>query len=386
MDLQFTEEQEMLREAVRGMCADYSNTEQVRELEDTPEGYSTELWAQLAGMDLLGLTLPPEFGGSGMGAVDTVVIYEELGRAIANTPHLVSNLLGGELLVRGGSDAQKQAWLPAMAKGEKILTLAWHEPFRGDTPEGIQLEAKQDGDDFLLSGTKVVVPFASVADGIVTIARTGPGEQDIDLFLVQAGAEGLSMEQTFTVASDAAYELTFDGVRVSEADRLGEAGAGWELFLAAMSLPLIAAAAMANGGTARTQELTVDYAKERVQFGVPIGSFQGVAHPIADIATEQLGSETLTLQAAWAYDTGRGRDVQVLAAMAKQFAAETFRRATRVAHQTFGGVGFTLAIDVQLYFRRAKYLQLTWFEPKVLAEKVAAAELDGDDAFVGMTV
>jgi alkylation response protein AidB-like acyl-CoA dehydrogenase len=144
----------------------------------------------------------------------------------------------------------------------------------------------------------------------------------------------------------------------------------------------VVAAGLANGGAERVLEMTVEYAKEREQFGVPIGNFQGVAHPIANIATEIEGSKTLTYEAAWA--AGRAGDHRAgpLAAMAKQYAADVFKRATRVGHQVFGGIGFTNAIDMQLYFRRAKQLELSWFEPRTLAERVAAAELDGDQPFV----
>jgi alkylation response protein AidB-like acyl-CoA dehydrogenase len=143
---------------------------------------------------------------------------------------------------------------------------------------------------------------------------------------------------------------------------------------------LIVAAGLANGGAERVLEMTVEYAKERVQFGVPIGNFQGVAHPIADIATEIEGAKMLAYEAAWA--AGQSAGAGPLAAMAKQYAAGVFRRATRVGHQVFGGVGFTNAIDMQLYFRRAKQLELSWFEPRTLADRVAAAELDSATPFV----
>lgn len=382
MDLSFTEEQQMLREAVRELCTKHADPETVRELEDDPTGYRPEFWRELAQMDLLGLTIPTEYGGSGMTPLEQVVVCEELGRAIAPSPFFVTVGVAANLLVEGGSEDLKQAWLPRIARGEAIVTVAWHEVNASDTPAGLQLTAKDDGDVVRLSGTKIMVPFASAADAVIVLARSGP--EDLDLYLVETheGVDGLSLEQTFTAASDASYELTFDDVTVPVANRIGRAGSGWQVFQAAMDRAFPFAAAYAVGGAERVLEMTVDYAKERVQFGVPIGNFQGVAHPIADIATEIEGAKTLTYEVAWAQ--AEGRDVGPLGAMAKLFAAETWRRATRVGHQTFGGIGFTLAIDMQLYFRRAKQLQLTWFGPETLSERIAAAELDTTEPWVGI--
>jgi alkylation response protein AidB-like acyl-CoA dehydrogenase len=229
----------------------------------------------------------------------------------------------------------------------------------------------------VLDGRKILVPFASSADALVVLAR---GPEGIDLVLVESDRDGVSLEQTTVVDSSAQYEVRFDGVRVPAANRIGAAGTGWDTFVEVLDDALIAVAAMAVGGAQATLDMTVAYAKERVQFGVPIGNFQGVAHPIADIATELEGARTLVLQAAWARaEDGAGGP---FVALAKRFACETYRRATRVGHQVFGGIGFTRAIDVQLYFRRAKQLELAWAEPRTLAEQIAAAELDADQPLV----
>lgn len=382
MDLGFTDEQQMLREAVRDLCAKYGDPEAIRALEDDPVGYDPAFWQELAAMDLIGLTLPGEYGGSGMGPVEAVVVYEELGRSIVPSPHLVSAVVAGGLIAHAGSDDLKQAWLPRIASGEAVVTLGWHEPHRSDRPDALQLRIREDGDELVLDGVKNLVPFASSASAVVVLARRGDGADDLDLVLVPTDADGIELEQTTVADSSAQYEVRFNGVRVPVANRVGAAGSGWQTFEYVMDDALIAVAAAAVGGAERALEMAVDYAKERVQFGVPIGNFQGVAHPIADAKTEIDGARTLVHQAAWARDAmGTGG---ALPAMAKRFACETYRRATRMGHQVFGGVGFTRAIDIQLYFRRAKQLELQWFEPRTLADRIAATELDSDHPLVGI--
>ena len=379
MDLELSPEQQMLRDAVRDLATKYGDPDRIRELEDDPVGFDPACWQELAGMDLIGLTLPPEHGGSGMTALESMVVFEELGRAIVPTPLLVSSVIGGGILGAAGSADQQSQWLPRVASGEAILSLAWHEPGRSDGPQGVALSATADGDDLVLSGTKILVPFASSADALVALVREDDG---ISLVLVPTQTDGIALEQTTVADSSAQYEVRLTDVRVPAANRIGPAGQGWDTFVDVMDDALIAVGAMAVGGTAHVLEMMVDYATERVQFGVPIGNFQGVAHPIADVATELEGARTLVLQAAWA--RAEHGTSGALHALAKRFACETYRRATRCAHQVFGGIGFTRAIDVQLYFRRAKQMELDWFEPRTLMERIAVAELDDERPLVGV--
>ena len=379
MDLELTPEQQMLRDAVRDLCGKYGDPDRLRELEDDPTGFDPDAWRELAAMDLIGLTLPAEHGGSGMTALESMVVFEELGRAIVPTPLLVSSVIAGGLLAHAGSTELQGEWLPRIATGEVIATLAWHEAERSDTAAGIGVTASADGDALVVEGTKILVPFASSADALLVLVRDGDG---VSVVLVPTEADGITLAQTTVADSSAQYEVRFDGVRVPASNRVGAAGAGWDAFEAVMDDALIAVGAMAVGGTAHVLEMMVDYATERVQFGVPIGNFQGVAHPIADVATELEGARTLVLQAAWA--RAEHGTSGALHALAKRFACETYRRATRCAHQVYGGIGFTRAIDVQLYFRRAKQLELDWFEPRTLTERIAVAELDDDRPLVGV--
>lgn len=374
LDLTFSQEQDMLREVVRGLCAEHSPLTVVRELEDDPTGYPVDLWKQLAELDLLGLLLPEAYGGSGMTALEGVVVYEELGRALAPTPHFASSVVSGGVLAVGGTEEQRQAWLPQLVSGDAILTPAWLEPEGGFGPAGVQLRAETRDGGFVLSGTKRHVPFAAGATRLLVLARTGEPPADVDLFLVDPGSPGVTLTQQHSVASDTQYRVDVDDVQVTEADRVGVAGSGWATWEAVRDDALILLAAWAVGAAGHAQEITVQYAKDREQFDKPLGAFQSIAHYLADRQTELDGARTLVHEAAWARATGR--PTTRLAAMAKLFAAQMFRDLTATAQQIFGGVGFTLEYDIQLYFRRAKALQVGWWNDRYLEELVAADVLD----------
>jgi alkylation response protein AidB-like acyl-CoA dehydrogenase len=310
-----------------------------------------------------------------MGALEGVVLYEEFGRALAPSPHFVSAVLCGGMLARAGSDEQRREWLPAIVSGEAVLTPAWLEPDRGFGSRGVQVRAVPDGEGFLLSGVKRHVGFAKAATRLVVLARTGDADDAVDLFLVDPAAEGVGIAQQLTIGSDAQYRVELDRVRVTAEDRIGPAGSGWATFGQVMLDGVILAAAQAVGGAQYALEITVQYAKDRQQFDKPLGAFQALAHYLADAATTVDGAEVLVHEAAWA--RAAGRDVAKLAPMAKLFACDTYRDVTATAQQIFGGIGFTVEFDIQLYFRRAKQLQLSWFDTRTLEELVAAAVLDG---------
>ena len=376
MDLEFSEEQDMLRDLVRGICGTYASLDTVRSVEDDPIGYPVDFWEQLAALDLTGLMIPEEYGGSGMTALEGAVVYEEFGRALAPSPHFVSAILGAGVLLRGGSDDQKRAWLPRIAKGEAIVTTAWLEPGGSFGPKGVQTTATTtaDADGFVLQGTKWHVPFAAAATQLVVLARTGDAPTDVDLFLVDPAAEGVTLTQQFTIASDCQYQVELSGVRVSAADRLGAAGTGWATWDAVLHEGLVFLAAQAIGGAGYSLEITVQYAKDREQFDKPLGAFQAISHYLADAATAVNGGRILVYEAAWAL--ANGKPIDSLAPMAKLFAGQTFRDGTAMAQQVFGGVGFTLDYDIQLYFRRAKALQVAWLDDVTLREMVAVTVLD----------
>ena len=226
----------------------------------------------------------------------------------------------------------------------------------------------------MLDGVKWHVPFASAATAMIVLARTGAGDHDVDLFLVDSGRPGLTLNQQLTIASDTQYEVPLDGVRVPASARVGDVGSGWATWNETLLDGVVLLAAQAVGGARYALDITVQYAKDREQFGKPLGAFQAIAHYLSDAVTVVDGAETLVFEAAWAH--ANGRSIERLAPMAKLFACKTFRDVTAMAQQVFGGVGFTVEYDIQLFFRRAKQLQISWWDDRRLEELVAATILD----------
>ena len=374
LDLDFDQEQELLRQTVRDVLARHCSLDVVREMEDDAIGYPALLWTQLGELDLIGLLLPEAYGGSGMSLIEGVALYEELGRALAPTPHFVSAVLSGGVLASAGSEAQNEQWLRSVATGEAILSPAWLEPENGFSSRGVETRADTDGSGFRLNGLKRHVLFASSADRLVVLARSGDGAEEIDLFLVDPTATGVTLRQQFSVASDTQYEVRLSDVVVSETDRIGPVGSGWATWQEVLEPALVLLAAQAVGGARYALEITTQYAKDRYQFDKPLGSFQALAHYLADAVTNLDGAEQLVHEAAWA--GASGRSLESLAPMAKLFACSTFRDITAMAQQLFGGIGFTLDFDIQLYFRRAKQQQLMWANDRTLEDAVAASLLD----------
>jgi len=372
MDLDFTEEQQMLRDTVRQLCAAESPVEVVRAMEDDPIGFSAPLWKQLGELGVIGLTLPEAYGGGGQSALEAMIVYEELGRALAPSPHFVSAVLAAGVIARAGSEAQKREWLPQIASGVAIVTPAWLEPHGGYGPIGVQATATGGG-AVNLNGTKRHVLFAKAAARLLVLARSGGAPTDVDLYLVDPAAPGVTLTQQRTMASDTQYQVELRDVPVAASERVGAARGGWAVWDEVMHEGIVLLAAQAMGGAERALEITVDYAKTRHQFDKPLGAFQAIAHYLADAATTVDGGRTLVHEAAWALATGR--PIAKLAPMAKLFACRTYRDVTAMAQQVHGGIGFTLEYDIQLFFRRAKQLQLSFWDDRHLEELVATAAL-----------
>ena len=339
MDLDFTEEQDLLRETVRGVCARHCGLDVVRQLEDDPVGYPEKLWTQLLELGVLDPDLT---------MLDKAIVFQELGRAVAPSPAFASAVVSAGALAR----ADRPAPL------EEIIVPAWLEPERGFGPNGVT--ATFDGE--VVRGVKRHVPFASSADRLLVLTRDG-------LVLVDPRAGGVKLTQQMSISSDTQYRVDF-------ASAPGELVVAdyWPLWHDTMLDAIILAAAQAVGGARYALDITVQYAKDRHQFDKPLGAFQALAHYLSDAVTALDGAELLVWEAAWA--RSEGRPITKLAPMAKLFACTTFRDITAMAQQIFGGVGFTVEYDIQLYFRRAKQLQLSWWDDRHLEELVAAEVLD----------
>ncbi len=378
MDLDFTPEQDLLRDSVRRACERHAGLDVVRKLENDPIGHSPELWRQLADLGLCGLLIDEEHGGSGMSMVDAAVVYEEFGRALVSSPHFVTAVLAAGLLNRSSNAALKADLLPRIATGEAILTVASLEPDNGFGPAGVQLRAARDGDGWRLSGTKRHVPFAQAADQMVVLARTDTGTgRDADgviALLVATDAAGVSSTQQLTVASDAQFRVDFDGVAVSDEAVVVEAPGAWRAWHETMLDGTTLLAAQAAGGARAALELARDYANTREQFDKPLAAFQAISHYLADSVTAVDGAQTLAWEAAWA--RSEDRSIETLAPMAKSYACQTYRKVTATAVQIFGGNGFTVEFDIQLYFRRAKSMQLNNWDERYCNDLIATQLLD----------
>ncbi|MCP5056184.1 MAG: acyl-CoA/acyl-ACP dehydrogenase [bacterium] len=371
MDLELSEEQQMIKDMTRALLGEHCPIEVVREMEDDPKGYPAGLWKQMAEAGLVGVLIPESHGGGGLGLLEAALVYEELGRAMAPTPHFVSAVLSAGMLLEAGSEAQQEAWLPKIVAGDAILTPAWLEPDRGFGPEGVALAAKREGDEYLLSGVKRHVNYASSAERLIVLARSDDG---VELLLVDPSGDGVELKQIRSQSGEAHYRVELRDVRVPVSARIGAAGSGWETFAKVLQDGLVLQAAQAIGGADRCLENTVEYAKVRKQFDKPLGAFQALAHYMADASTQIEGGRVLVHEAAW--NGALGRSTARFAPMAKLFACNTYQDVTRVCAQIWGGVAFTIEYDTQMYFRRAKEMQLSWWDTPYLEELVAADVLD----------
>lgn len=370
MDLDLTGEQQLLQESVRRTIERHCPIERVRALENDPVGYSPELWSALAELGVAGLLIPEEHGGAGMSLLDAAIVYEEFGRSLAPTPHFVSCVLGAGFLSRTGSELAPD-WLPKLATGEKVMSIAWLEPDGGFGPDGVRLRAERQADGYRLHGVKRHVVYAQAAHELLVPARSDAG---IVVCAVSPDWEGVSLRQDRTISGDTQFTVTFDNVRVDPRRVVAEPSEAWSAWHDTMLDGAALLAAQAAGGARAALELAVNYAKTRQQFDKPLGAFQALAHYLADAATTVDGAQTLAWEAAWA--RAEGRSIARLAPMAKGYACRTFRDVTATAEQIFGGVGFTLDFDIQLYFRRAKSLQVNWWDDRYLDELVAEQLLD----------
>lgn len=365
MDLGFTEEQEMLRKSARDFLEAECPPRLVREMEQDPRGYPPGLWQKMAGLGWLGLPFPAAYGGLGLGYLDLALLLEEMGRALLPAPYLETMVVGLAILDHG-TEAQKRELLPKIAAGELILTYAIDEPGSENELSTVSLAGRPDGDFYVLEGTKLFVPWANVAGYILTAARTPEG---LTALLVPGNAPGLTVELLKTIAKDKQAEVTYDGVRVGRDAVVGEPGGGEAVFRRLIQRATAAACAYLVGGAQKAFEMAVNYAKTRVQFGVPIGSFQAIQHKCANMVTDVDGARFVTYQAAWALSEGLDAEREV--AIAKGWASEACRRVFAEAHQIHGAIGFTRDYDLQLYTRRGKALEIRFGDLDFQRELVA---------------
>jgi alkylation response protein AidB-like acyl-CoA dehydrogenase len=366
MNFAFSEEQDELRTSVRRFLEDKSPETEVRRLMETTEGYDTAVWSQMADqLGLQSLTIPEEFGGSGFSYVELIVVLEEMGAALLCAPFFSTVALGANALLTSGDDSAKADLLPGIASGETIATLAFTEDSGRWDIGGVALEATPSGDGWVLNGHKSFVLDGHVADLILVVGRTDAG---ISLFSVAGDADGLTrtplatMDQT---RKQARLEFSGTPARLIGTDGGAEAGLSKTLDLAAVAL-----AAEQVGGAQRCLDTAVEYAKTRIQFGRPIGSFQAIKHKCADMLLEVESSKSAAYYAGWAAAEDSD-ELPVVASLAKSYCSEAYFHAAAENIQIHGGIGFTWEHPAHLYFKRAKSSELLFGDPAYHRELLA---------------
>jgi alkylation response protein AidB-like acyl-CoA dehydrogenase len=370
----FSEEQDQLRDAVRRFLEAKSPSSEVRRLMETTEGYDPAVWKQMANeLGLQSIHIPEEFGGQGFTFVELAIVLEEMGRVLLCAPYFSSVVLAADAIMNAATDEQKGELLPGIAAGETIATLAFTEPSGRWDAAGIEMEAQVSGDSATLNGTKMFVIDGHTANLVVVAARTAgtSGEDGISFFAVDGDADGLTrtplatMDQTRKQA-----RLDFENVA---ARPLGEPGAGWPALSKTLDQAAVGLANEMVGGAQKVLDMSVEYAKVRVQFGRPIGSFQAIKHKCADMLLEVESGKSAAYYAAWAAAEDN-EELPVAASLAKAYCSDAYFHAAAENIQIHGGIGFTWEHDAHLYFKRAKSSEIllgdATYHRELLAQRI----------------
>jgi alkylation response protein AidB-like acyl-CoA dehydrogenase len=359
LDFTLSRPQEFMQRMLRDfMVKEYPHTA-VREAENMERGYDPAVYRRLGELGVLGFGLPKEQGGAGGGWVDLAVFYEEAGRALLASPHLSSVVLGGGLLARRGSAAQRQAWIKDLASGNRVLAVAWPMDHGSAGPSGLTARSANGG--YVLSGEVVHVPSAVGADALLLVAEVADTPGHHGLFLAEPNAAGLTIEPTHLISSEIVARVRASELHLPADAAVGEPAPPEALWGALLDGAKVCSAAQALGGAQAMIDMATAYAKERHQFNRPIGSFQAVQHRLANLAILTEEARLLVATAAWHLDAGD--DGRRLAAMAKLKASIACREASVGGLLTHGGYGFMIESNPQLYYRRAKVLEFAYGGP-----------------------
>lgn len=368
MDFSLSEQQEMLRKIARDFFTNELPKTLVKEMAQDEKGYRPDLWQKMAGLGWMGLVLPERYGGSEASFLDLAILLQEMGRACLPGPFFSTVVLGAFTVMEAGSEGQKQKLLPRLARGELTLTLAVAEPHAINSPECFEVEARKSGEDYIISGTKLFVPDAHVADFVICAAKTAKG---LTLFLVDAKSPGVTCTVLPAMGGERQCEVKFDKVKVSGKDILGEIGRGREYLDKVLTRAAAAKCAEMLGGAEQVMEMTVAYAKDRVAFGRPIGAFQAIQHHCANMLNDLDGCRCMTYRAAWMVSEGIpcAREVS----LAKAWVNEAYRRITALGHEVHGAIAFQHDHDMHLYFKQARVGGVAFGDTAYHGEIVAKA-------------
>ncbi|MBW2595939.1 MAG: acyl-CoA/acyl-ACP dehydrogenase [Deltaproteobacteria bacterium] len=375
MDFTYTEEQRMMKDAAHGFLGKVCpNVEWYLEMDKDEKGYTDELWQGMAELGWMGIAFPEEYGGIGGDFLDLIVLLEEMGYKAVPGPFLSSVILGGYTILEAGSEDQKQEFLAKISTGELVMTMALTEP--GTTrfdPFLIETEAKENGDGYIINGTKLFVSDANVSDYMIVAARTVGNKlsrDGITLFIVDSKSAGIEMSLLKTVAGDKQCEVVFNDVKIPKANVLGKINEGAAVIEKTLQKAAVGKSAEMLGGCHRVMEISVAYAKERVQFGKPIGMFQAIQHHCANMkmATEQ--SIFITYKAAWMIANDM-EEAPKFAAVAKTWVSDAYKKVALIGHQIFGGTGYIIEHEMPIYSRRAKAGEYAFGNPNYQRDLIA---------------
>jgi len=378
MDMELSEQQKKLIDTARRFLEKECPLSAVREMESTETGFSTDLWQQMGGLGWLGLPYPEQYGGYGLGVVGLALLSKEMGRALCPSPYIPSVVLAGGAVLAAGSEELRQTYLPRIASGQTVVAFALQEQSPYWDPRGVSCRATETANGWVLNGTKMFVEFANAADKILLVARTAgekPSKDGITMFLMDARSPGLSMTPLGTLARDRQFRVELEGVSVAQADVVGPVGGAWPLLEPVIHSGIVAFSSHMVGASERIHAMAVEFAKNRVQFGRPIGSFQAIQHYLAQSITEIIGADTMTLYAAWCLD--QGEPAREIVAKAKALAGDTYKSVSSLGAQIYGGIGFNEDVDTTLFLRRGKQAQLSMGDTGYW-EDVIAEELLGE--------
>lgn len=373
MDFDLSKPQKLLKESARELLARQCKPERVRKLMETQTADDDELWKAIAEQGWTGLTIPEEHGGLGLGLLEMAVISEEIGRACLPGAFL-STLFSTALIVRAGSAKQKANYLEAIAAGELKATVAQLEANASWDPKAIKIEAERDNGNLHLSGRKLFVPDAAIADFIICVARFGENHL---LLPVKRGTDGLQTKQMPSMdATRKIYEVTFDGVSVADTEVLGADGDAYGALSQAIQVATVALCAEMVGGMQWILDTTVDYAKTRRQFGRPIGSLQAIQHQCADMLLMTESARSAVYYAAWALNAGAPAAGSAVS-IAKAYCSDACREVGNRGVQIHGGLGFTWEHDLHLYYKRSKASEVMFGDATFHRERIARLIVDG---------
>ncbi len=366
MDFGLNEQQEMMQTLARDfLTAEYPD-KVLKEMVKDELGYTPELWKKMVATNLMGLSLPEQYGGVG-DFLDLIVVLQEMGRVCFTGPYFSTIVLGASTIMEAGSEEQKKKYLTSVAEGKSIITLALCESAAKYSLEEIQLKADAQGDGYTLNGTKIFVTDVQSANHVICAAKTTKG---VTLFIVDVNTPGIKISPYQTVSGDKTGEIKFDNVKVAGENVIGEVDKGWGYIEKVLQRANVARCAEMVGMAEQVLKLTLDYAKERIAFGHPIGAFQSIQHRCADMLMDIDGSRFATYQAAWKINTGleAAKETEV----AKAFVSQACKRVMASAHQVFGAIGFTEDHILHYYTKRARSYEFGFGGVDEQLEKLAA--------------